>query len=64
LLNLSVRAENVGVHGLELDAGVYNILGTDFRVAQPYNGGHAPLPVFSREFLVHATYSLEPGAPE
>ena len=33
--------------GLEVGAGVYNLLGADFRVAQPYTGGHAPLPVFS-----------------
>ncbi|WP_244227354.1 TonB-dependent receptor plug domain-containing protein [Corallococcus aberystwythensis] len=60
LLNLFVRAENVGTKGLEIGAGVYNLLGSDFRVAQPYNGGHAPLPVFSREFLVKLTYLFEP----
>jgi len=62
LANIFVRAENVGVRGLELGAGVYNILGTDFRVAQPYDGGHAPLPVFSREFLVRVSYSLDAAA--
>ncbi|MBZ4373917.1 TonB-dependent receptor plug domain-containing protein [Corallococcus interemptor] len=61
LLNLFVRAENVGTKGLEIGAGVYNLLGSDFRVAQPYNGGHAPLPVFSREFLVKLTYLFEPS---
>jgi outer membrane receptor protein involved in Fe transport len=62
LANLFLRAENVGVRGLEIGAGVYNILGADFRVAQPYDGGHAPLPVFSREFLLRLTYSLDVGA--
>ncbi|QSQ22834.1 TonB-dependent receptor [Pyxidicoccus parkwayensis] len=62
LLNLFVSAENVGTPGLELGAGIYNIMGTNFRLAQPYNGGHAPLPVFSREFLVRVSYLLDPGA--
>ncbi|WP_338863511.1 TonB-dependent receptor plug domain-containing protein [Myxococcus stipitatus] len=64
LLNLFVRAENVGTQGLEIGAGVYNILGTNFRIAQPYNGGHAPMPVFSREFLVKLTYLFDPGMME
>jgi outer membrane receptor for ferrienterochelin and colicin len=60
LLNLFVRAENVGTRGLEIGAGVYNLLGTDFRVAQPYSGGGAPLPVFTREFFVRLSYLFEP----
>jgi outer membrane receptor for ferrienterochelin and colicins len=62
LLNLFVSAENVGTPGLELGAGIYNLMGTNFRLAQPYNGGHAPLPVFSREFLVRISYLLDPGS--
>ncbi|WP_308809778.1 TonB-dependent receptor plug domain-containing protein [Archangium lansingense] len=61
LVNLFVQAENVGTKGLNIGAGVYNLLGTDFRIAQPYNGGQAPMPVFSREFLVRITYLLDPG---
>lgn len=61
LLNLFVRAEDVGTKGLSIGAGVYNLMGSDFRVAQPYNGGHAPLPVFTREFLVRLTYLFEPA---
>ncbi|PTL84980.1 TonB-dependent siderophore receptor [Vitiosangium sp. GDMCC 1.1324] len=64
LLNLFVHAQNVGTQGLDIGAGVYNLLGTDFRVAQPYNGGQAPMPVFSREFLVRITYLLDPGLTE
>ncbi|MCE9673869.1 TonB-dependent receptor plug domain-containing protein [Myxococcus stipitatus] len=64
LLNLFVRAENVGTQGLEIGAGVYNITGTNFRIAQPYNGGHAPMPVFSREFMVKLSYLFEPGYTE
>ncbi|WP_342376500.1 TonB-dependent receptor [Myxococcus stipitatus] len=64
LLNLYVRAENVGTQGLEIGAGVYNLLGTNFRIAQPYNGGNAPMPVFSREFLVKLTYLFDPGMME
>ena len=61
LLNLFVRAENVGTRGLEVGAGVYNLLGADFRVAQPYSGGGAPLPVFTREFFLRVSYLFEPG---
>lgn len=64
LLNLFVRAENVGTQGLEIGGGVFNALGTDFRVAQPYNGGHAPLPVFAREFFVRVSYLYDPGFSE
>ena len=64
LLNLFVRAEDVGTRGLDIGAGVYNLLGTDFRVAQPYRGGHAPLPVFTREFFVRVSYLFEPTGDE
>ncbi|MCY1000759.1 TonB-dependent receptor plug domain-containing protein [Myxococcus sp. MISCRS1] len=64
LLNLYVRARDVLTPGLEVGAGVYNILGTNFRIAQPYNGGHAPLPVFSREFLVRLSYLFDPALSE
>jgi len=64
LLNLFVRAENVGTPGLEIGAGIYNVLGTDFRLAQPYNGGHAPMPAFAREFLVRVSYLYDAAASE
>jgi outer membrane receptor protein involved in Fe transport len=64
LLNLFVRAENVGTPGLEIGAGVFNLLGSDFRLAQPYNGGHAPMPVFSREFFVRISYLFDASASE
>ena len=59
LLNLFVRAKDVGVKGLEIGAGAYNILGTNFQAAQPYNGGHAPMPFLSREFLLRVGYTWE-----
>ncbi|WNZ61333.1 TonB-dependent receptor plug domain-containing protein [Myxococcus sp. MxC21-1] len=64
LLNLFVRAQDVGTRGLEIGAGVYNLTGTNFRIAQPYNGGHAPMPVFSREFMVRISYLLDPVSNE
>jgi outer membrane receptor for ferrienterochelin and colicin len=64
LLNLFVRAEDVGTKGLELGGGVFNALGANFRVAQPYNGGHAPMPIFSREFFVRISYLYDPGLVE
>ncbi len=59
LLNVFFRAQDVGVRGLEVGAGVYNLLGSDLRLAQPYQGGHAPLPALGREFLLKVTYSFD-----
>ena len=58
LVDLLVRARDVGVKGLELSAGVHNLLDSDFRYAQPYNAGHAPLPGPGREFMVRLAYDL------
>jgi len=38
---------------------VQNLLGEDFRLAQPYNSLHAPLPAFDREVMVR----IEGGMP-
>ncbi|NTX34272.1 hypothetical protein HUA78_07470 [Myxococcus sp. CA033] len=41
-----------------------SLLAENFRIAQPYNGGHAPMPVFSHEFLVTLTALFDPGLSE
>jgi hypothetical protein len=56
LIDVLVRVHDLGVKGLDLSAGVRNMLDTDFRYAQPYNAGHAPLPGPSREFVVRLAY--------
>ena len=56
LVDVLVRVHDLGVKGLDLSAGVRNMLDTDFRYPQPYNAGHAPLPGPSREFVVRLAY--------
>jgi outer membrane cobalamin receptor len=56
LANLFVNAGNFGVKGLTIGIGCYDILDVKYKFIQPYNGGHAPLPGASREFLVKVTY--------
>ena len=59
LLNAFVRAENVGLRGLDLGLGAYNILGVNMAAAQPYDGGHAPLPILGREFMLRVMYTFD-----
>jgi hypothetical protein len=49
----------MGVRGLELTLGVYNALGQLYRAAQPYDGGHAPYPLASREVYVRLSYAMK-----
>jgi outer membrane receptor for ferrienterochelin and colicin len=58
LVDVLVRARDVGIEGLEISGGVHNLLDSDFRYAQPYNAGHAPLPGPGREFMVRLAYDL------
>lgn len=46
---LQVRDIAPGVH---IGCGVQNLLDEDFRLAQPYDSLHAPLPAFDREVMV------------
>ena len=43
---------------LDLGLGVYNLTNADFRVIQPYDGYHAPLPIQSREAMLRVAYSF------
>jgi len=56
LVDVLVRVRDVGLKGIEVSAGVHNLLDTDFPYAQPYNAGHAPLPGPGREFMVRLAY--------
>ena len=44
--------------GLNIGAGVYDILNQKYAFIQPYDGGHAPLPGPSREFILRLQYNL------
>ena len=57
-LNFFLRWQNLGVRGLDLGAGVYDILNQQIRYFQPYFGLNTPVPGPSRELVVKATYSL------
>ena len=56
LLNTFVWARGVFIESLDLGIGVYNVLDSDYRLIQPYAGGHAPLPTDEREFFARASY--------
>ena len=38
--------------GMDLGLGVYNLFDSDYRITQPYAGGHAPFPTLGREAFV------------
>jgi hypothetical protein len=56
--NIYFRYKNLFVKNLELGFGAYNIFGIHNQFIQPYNGGHAPLPDKSREFIFKVSYQL------
>ncbi|MBI4510762.1 MAG: TonB-dependent receptor [Deltaproteobacteria bacterium] len=58
LLNLFLYYQSEKDHGLNVGAGIYNILDEDFAFIQPYAAGHAPLPGLGRELLVRLSYTL------
>lgn len=58
LMNLFLRQQDFLTKNLDVGIGVYNLLNKDFEFIQPYNGGHAPLPDKSREFVVNFNYKF------
>ena len=44
--------------GINFGIGIYDILNEKIAFIQPYDGGHAPLPGPSREFIVRLQYNL------
>jgi outer membrane cobalamin receptor len=59
LVGANVSYRNLGVRGLELTVGVHNALGQLYRVVQPYDGGHAPYPMASREVYARLSYAMK-----
>ena len=57
LIGLSASWRNLGARGLDLTVGVNNALSEQYRVLQPYAGGHAALPMAGRELLLRLAYS-------
>lgn len=58
LVNIYASYRDLGVKGLEVGAGVFNILDADYDFIQPYDGGHPPLPAPSREVVARIAYYL------
>jgi hypothetical protein len=61
LANVFLVYYNAGIRGLDIGAGVTNLLGQKFRFLQPYNAGHAPLPGPSREIFIRLSYTHNLG---
>jgi hypothetical protein len=60
LLNVFVNLKNAfQIAGLDIGAGVYDALGSNYDFIQPYNAGNAILPGASREIVVKAAYRLQ-----
>lgn len=76
LANLFIFRENVGVRGLTVGLGIYNIFGFDYKFVHPsagtpasnspadvlaaFTGDHAPLPGLDREIMLRVSYLGEP----
>jgi len=58
LLNAYLLYKDLGTKGLDVGFGGFNLLGQQVPYLQPYNGGHAPLPGASREFVARVSYTL------
>lgn len=59
LVNAWLEVRDV-VPGVSMGVGVRNLLGEDFRLAQPYDSLHAPLPAFDREVMVRVSGAMPP----
>jgi outer membrane cobalamin receptor len=55
-LNLYFTADDLIAPGVDLGAGIYNLLGQGFQYPTAYDFNRNPLPAQSREFLVRLSY--------
>ncbi len=58
LVNCFLQKQNILTKGLNMGLGIYDMLNQKYAFIQPYNGGHAPMPGTSREFLLRLTYTF------
>jgi outer membrane receptor for ferrienterochelin and colicin len=56
-LNLYLLYKDLGIPGLDLGVGVFNLLNVSNPYIQAYNGGHAPLPGPTRELMARLSYT-------
>lgn len=56
LANIFFNKKNFLIEDLSVGIGVYDLFNSKYSFIQPYNGGSAPLPGPSREFVVKISY--------
>jgi outer membrane receptor for ferrienterochelin and colicin len=57
MLNANLLHRDLFMKGLDAGLGCFNLLGQEVLYLQPYDGGHAPLPGPSREFVFKLSYT-------
>lgn len=58
LANIFFRYEDLGIKGLGIGLGMYDIFNEKPTFIQPYNSSHVPLPGPSREFVIKLEYNF------
>ena len=58
LVNLFLHKDDLWLSGLSGGVGVFNALGQNHYYAQPYNGGHSPIPGLRAEGIVRLRYNM------
>ena len=56
--NIYFLYKDLGVKGLDVGLGAYNISDNDYAFIQPYNSGHSPLPASGREIVFKLKYNF------
>ncbi len=56
LLSAFVTYRNLGMKGMNVAAGVHNLTDERWRYVEGYDGGHAPSPAPSREYLLRLSF--------
>jgi outer membrane receptor for ferrienterochelin and colicins len=56
LASVALYVRDMGLPGLDGTLAVHNLLDTDYRALQAYDGGHAPMPMPGRELLARVSY--------
>ena len=57
-MNLLFNYTNIANTGLSVGVGCYDMMDVNYAFIQPYNGGFAPLPQPTREFIVKLSYNF------
>lgn len=59
LANLFLNYRNMGIKGLSIGIGAYDLFDQRPVIPQAYNGDYAPIPTRSREFVARLSYQLD-----